>query len=163
TTAATPTATIPLAALRERHERMLQRRLLLELDDRTQGRLVVVFAGKSHPRTASDMAALREAGMTVVDATTDAIHPHMPPDSPIYFPYNQHWTEAAHRVVGELIGAAVGPRCETKGGTNTGRAAGPTPVASANHAPGPTAEGPAQPTAGPTVDRTTTKNLLTTP
>ena len=81
---------------------------LAESVARSGARFLVVLAGGSIPQYDAQKKRFDAEGIAYVDATTNVLAPKLGGDaSKVYFPYNRHWTPAAHRVVADLIADAV--------------------------------------------------------
>lgn len=70
--------------------------------EKTGARFVVVLAGTPNINFDVQRPNLKEQGIEFVDATTDVLASHLS-GSPVYFPYNKHWTASSHQVVASLL------------------------------------------------------------
>lgn len=83
---------------------------------------IVVLAGKRVPEHAMLERVLAEARILMVDQTTGVLEARLAGTGErVYWPYNRHWTPAAHRAVAGAVGETIRAdgACFTAGRTRT--------------------------------------------
>jgi len=108
------TATPPLAGSPAQIEIEVLEALVKELASgvRASGaRFLVVLSMPTSRRYIAHKATWDANGIPYLDATTDPLRRRIRDDSqPVYYPYNDHWTPAAHRATAGLLAERIGDK-----------------------------------------------------